>query len=115
MMKLRGDYDSSITYNIGDVVRHTDNEVYHLQHPCKAGVPPVDTRYWGKCDQMVAQCALMILDMNAEQEETIPKNLSENALMLKSSSEGSDKSFIITVDDDGEITAAELPAEGGEE
>jgi len=112
-MKLRGNYSPNVTYNIGDVVKYTDDVVYHLQYPCPAGVPPVDTRFWSRCEQMVIQCALMIMDALEIESANNHPNLSEDALLLRSSTEGSSKSFIITVDDDAEITASELPTEGG--
>ena len=41
----------------------------------------------------------------------IPTNISENAILLNSSSEGSIKQFLITVDDEGDITATEVETE----
>ena len=68
-MKLRGRFDPGITYNIGDVVVADNQHVYHLQHPAKSGTPPVDTMFWGKVDQTVEQCVLMILDAAGGKQE----------------------------------------------
>ena len=112
-MKLRGTYSGETTYDIGDVVMYTDGVSYHLQKPCKAGVPPVDTLYWGRVSQPICEAVKLILDAMEIESASIPTNLSEDALVLKSSTEGSTKEFIITVDDEGELTATEL-TEGGE-
>lgn len=102
--KLRGNYDGSVTYAVGDVVKYTNEIVYVLQYPCKSGIPPTETRYWGQLEQPLQEAALMVVDAMS----IAPTNISENAIVLKSSTEDSDKEFIITVDDDGEITATEL-------
>ena len=68
-MVLKGKFDPGVTYNVGDAVVFDDGHVYHLQHPAKSGTPPVDTRCWGKVDQTVEQCALMILDAAGEKQE----------------------------------------------
>lgn len=119
-MKLKGNWNNETTYAIGDVVLFTDNVVYNLLHPCKAGTPPVDTRYWGRASAMRAMCAMMILDMMSEESgnnqaiiDMIPTNVSDEALLLKSSTADSEKEFLITVDDDGEITATEVTNGGG--
>ena len=61
-MKLRGEYSSSKTYEVGDVVVYTDGVVYHLQKPAKSGVPPVDTRYWGRVSQSLQDAVLVVMD-----------------------------------------------------
>lgn len=110
-MKLKGNYSAEVTYNVGDVVLFTDNVVYHLQYPCPAGIPPTDTRYWSKTDQTIGYMVRFILDaleIESGNNEGIAPNLSDDALILKSSTEGSTKEFIITVDDSGELDATEL-------
>ena len=138
-MKLKGNWDDETTYAVGDVVKYTDNVVYNLLHPCPAGIPPVDTHYWGRASAMRAMCALMIIDMmEADDEEeqdiidmiptneeivaliqenlpTIPDNISDDAIVLKSSTAESDKQFLITVDDDGDMTATEIVPEDDEQ
>lgn len=124
-LKLKGDYNSGTTYSVGDVVRYTDNVVYHLQNPAKAGVPPVNTRYWGRVDQPLAEAILMVLDgvdlsdaatvaAVAEVAADIPANLNESVLILKSSTASSTKEFAITVDDEGELSADEIVPDGGD-
>lgn len=120
-MTLKGTWSADITYSVGDVVKFTDGFSYHLQHPCKAGVPPVETRWWGKVSAPVADAVSLILDamevMNSALEmlsATIPTNISEDAIVLKSSTPESDKSFIVTVDDDGDLTATEIIEEDAE-
>lgn len=110
-MTLKGTWSADITYSVGDVVKFEDGFVYHLQHPCKAGVPPVETRWWGKVTAPVSEAVSLILDAFAILSEIIPTNINEDAIVLKSSTPESDKSFIITVDDDGDLTATELTEE----
>ena len=118
-MKLRGVWSDQIAYNVGDVVEHSDGEVYKLNHPATSGTPPTNTLYWGKVGQPTADIARFVLDMmeveaqnNADISGHIPSNVSENAIVLNSSTEDSDKQFIITVDDDGDLTATEITEEG---
>lgn len=116
-MKLKGNYSGEVAYDVGDVVLFTDNVVYHLQYPCPAGIPPTDTKYWSRADQVQGQVVKYILDaleIESGNNRQIAPNLSEDALILKSSTESSTKEFIITVDDDGELTATELEQESGE-
>lgn len=71
-MKLKGTYSSDATYDVGDVVVFTDGKVYHLQNPCKAGTPPVNTRYWGMVDQTLAEATLIVMDaMEIEEGDDI--------------------------------------------
>ena len=117
-MKLKGTYSGETTYDVGDVVAYSDGNIYHLQKPCKAGTPPVETLYWGRVSQPLSEAIHMVLDA-MEIEDTalgtvaasIPTNLNDSALVLKSSTASSDKEFIITVDDDGELTATEIEEE----
>lgn len=61
-MRLKGIYSGETSYSVGDVVKYTDNVIYHLQHPATAGTPPHDTRYWGRVDQELANAILMVID-----------------------------------------------------
>ena len=61
-MKLKGDYSAGTSYSLVDVVRYTDGVTYHLLHPCPAGIPPVDTRYWGKTSQIINAIVDLCLD-----------------------------------------------------
>ena len=122
-MKLKGAYSSGTTYAVGDVVVSSENQVYHLQHPAPSGTPLTNTLYWGMIDQDLATAVLFIMDaigiVNGTIEGlNIPDNLSEDVLVLKSSTASSEKEFAITVDDDGDLTATEIvpesAGEGGE-
>lgn len=62
-MELKGNYNAETSYSVGDVVLHTDGVVYNLLHPCPAGTPPVDTRYWGRTSQVIND--IVKLCMNA--------------------------------------------------
>ena len=110
-MKLKGNYSGETTYDVGDVVMYTDGVSYHLQNPCKAGTPPVDTLYWGRVSQPICEAVKLILDAMEIESASIPTNLNDSALVLKSSTASSEKEFIITVDDDGELTATEITEE----
>lgn len=110
-MKLKGEWKGNVTYETGDIVRYTDGVFYHLQNPCAVGTPPVDTRYWSRLTQAAAEAASMTLDMGEELTGKIPDNISEDSIVLNSSTPESTKQFLITVDDDGEITATEIEEE----
>jgi len=62
-MKLKGEWSSDTSYSVGDVVLFSDNRVYGLQKPCAAGITPLNTLYWGKVNQTLADAVRMILDM----------------------------------------------------
>ena len=126
-MKLKGDYNSLTQYDVGDLVRYTDHEIYHLFAPCKAGITPIDTHYWNRADQGTALCAKIALDAidlakaaalvdvaaligtvptgkTVEEQITelagsIPTNISNEAITLTGTGEAE---YLITVDDSGE-------------
>jgi len=150
-MRLTGDYNSGTLYSVGDVVLYTDGVVYHLQRPCLAGTPPVNTLYWGQVSQPLADAVKLIMDAleiesehnlelanNLTTETTgkaldatqgkalkdsldtlgttvsglvIPDNIDADGILLNSSTASSTKQFLITVDDDGDLTATEVTAE----
>ena len=61
-MKLKGTYSGLVTYDVGDVVKFTDGNIYHLQHPALSGTPPTNTLYWGMVGQQLAEAICMVLD-----------------------------------------------------
>lgn len=61
MLKLKGLYDSNIQYDVSDVVVAEDGNAYRLMLPAPSGVPPVDTRYWGRTDPILSECAQLIM------------------------------------------------------
>lgn len=109
-MKFRGEWSDGITYDVGDVVQYPADKVfYHLQNPCKAGVTPVDTLYWGKLDQAAAQIAGFIMDSiglskdyadsaAAAVEAKIPTNIDNESIVLASG----DNEYLVSVDATGE-------------
>lgn len=60
-MEFRGAYDSSVTYNVGDVVKY-GGIWYHLQKAAPAGTAPVDTLYWSRLSGVVAEAAELVDD-----------------------------------------------------
>ena len=93
-MKLKGDWDGETTYDVGDVVRYTNGEIYCLQIACDAGVTPIDTLYWRPVSQILAQAAKFALDVAA----LIPKNIDDESISLKTET----AEYVITVDDSGD-------------
>ena len=62
MLKLKGLYDVSTSYNVNDVVVMEDGDAYKLRFPCPAGIPPVnDTKYWARLSPELSACAQMIV------------------------------------------------------
>lgn len=117
-MKLKGTYSDLITYDVGDVVIFSDDDVvYHLQKPCTAGTKPKDTRFWNKTDERTAEIVRFIRDavteMKAEIEDEIPDNINDEAITLKTD----DGEYLITVDDSGDtpdLAVTEITEEEGE-
>jgi len=62
-MKLCGNYSGSTSYDVGDVVLFTENNVaYCLQKAAPTGTKPIDTRYWDKLDQKMSEAVKLIMD-----------------------------------------------------
>lgn len=146
-MKLKGAYSGGTSYNLEDVVLYTDGVSYVKLHPCPAGVPPVDTRYWGRTSQIINDIVSMCMDavemadsgdltleddltqstagkkaLDAHQGKVlkgliddinVPDNISDDAIVLNSSTASSTKQFIITVDDSGELSVDEITEGSG--
>lgn len=99
-MKLKGVWAADASYDIGDVVMNpADNVVYILQYAAPAGADPKDTRYWGKLEQRLGETVGLILDGLDLVKDSIPSNISDDAIILKGSE---DAEYLITVDDSGE-------------
>jgi hypothetical protein len=120
-MTLKGTWSAEDTYDVGDVVKYTDGIVYHLQQAADAGTPPTNTLYWAMLDQTLGEAVCLMLDaveLAAEKASEGAQALLETyfvndkTLVLGSSTEDSDKRFAITVDDSGDIDAAEIVEEG---
>lgn len=74
-MTLKGNYNAGTSYSVGDIVKYTDNVVYHLQRAAAAGTPCTDTLYWGRLDQTLAEAARMILDIASSTAIELANNL----------------------------------------
>jgi len=123
-MKLKGDWSSEASYDVDDVVRWENGEIHHLQSACPVGTVPIDTMYWGKILGPISQVISMMIDlMNstntavAALAETVPTNINDESIVLKSG----DNEYLISVDATGdtpeviaELIEPEEAAEGGE-
>jgi len=97
-MKMKGDWGSGTSYDIGDVVRY-DNVMYIKQKDCGVGITPKDTLYWGRTDnQEILSMMADMLNGIATVSASIPDNISDEAITL--STETGD--YLITVDDSGD-------------
>ena len=129
-MKYKGDYASGTSYSVDDVVVYTDGIPYRLQNPAPAGTTPHDTGAWNRLLGPMASAVVMFHDMfaglltsaaSAADTKTVVDAMLFDAktIVLASSTASSEKSFAITVDDDGDLSATEITdeeeaAEGGE-
>ena len=104
-MKLKGDWDSGTTYDVGDVVRYEDG-FYRLAVACAAGITPFDTMYWIPVSQMVAVAAKFALDVMDSVSAKIPVNISDEAITLKTET----GEYLITVDDSGDTPELDVTA-----
>ena len=116
-MTLKGDYSGGTSYNVKDVVRWGNGEIYVLLKPCAAGNPPPDTLYWGKISGAIGEVISMMIDlMNTMNTAiaTIPANINDESIVLTSG----DNEYLISVDATGDTPelAVELiePEEGGD-
>ena len=61
-MTLKGDFSGLASYDVGDVVRWTDDTIYVLKKPAAAGTPPTDTLYWERAAQSLQDAVDLTLD-----------------------------------------------------
>lgn len=110
-MKMKGDWDSGTSYDVGDVVR-CDNVMYVKQFDCGVGVTPKDTLYWGRAEnQEILSMMADLLNGISTVSSSIPKNISDEAITL--GTETGD--YLVTVDDSGdtpELTVTLISDEG---
>lgn len=112
-MKLKMDFNPEVSYSVGDVVIYKE-DVYHLQRVCPAGTTPYNTLYWGPVNETIAENVLMIRDAVQGIADSIPTNISDDAIVLKGTD---DAEYLITVDDSGEtpeLLVEAIDNEGGE-
>lgn len=115
-MKLKGEYSGSATYEIGDVVRHTDGVVYVMHKAAPAGTTPVDTAYWTRASDLVQVCAGFVIDMDAMNDESGEQHPLANNLTTTAKGKGLDarqgKALKELIDAlDARVTALEPEAE----
>ena len=117
-MKLKGNYNSGVSYSVGDIVKHSDGFVYILQKPAPAGTDPKDPLYWNMLHQSLADAVVLIVDaLEIAQAEVEKYFLNDQTLLLKAGEGASEATYAITVDDSGdtpELAVAEVTDEGSE-
>lgn len=104
-MNLTGEWDSSANYGTGDVARYTDGMFYIALKPV-TGAPCADALYWNPLPSPLAECAKMCMDTLYAATGSIPTNISDEAITLKTE----DGEYLITVDDSGETPELEITA-----
>lgn len=95
-MTLKGAWVSGNSYDAGDVVTYPDGRVYQATQPNSA--PCADALYWVPLNSPLAECAKMCMDTLYMAVATVPTNISDEAITLKTD----DGEYLITVDDSGE-------------
>ena len=119
-MTLKGEWSAETTYSVGDVVRYSNGNFYNMVRPGKAGVPCPDALYWNILPSPLQECAKMILDVAGDLTtaigalaETIPTNIDDESIVLKSG----DNEYLVSVDasgDDPEVVATLIEEEAEE-
>ena len=118
-MVFKGTYSGETSYSVGDAVIYTDGVPYHLQAPAVAGTGCYDTRCWERVPSPVAEVFVALNGMlssmqaaHASIAEVVNSMLfDEKTIILKSSTESSDKVYAITVDDEDGLEATEITEE----
>jgi hypothetical protein len=117
-MNYKGTYSGSEDYSAGDVVVFTDGIAYDAVQDPPAGTTPHNLLYWHRLDQPYQEIVLMFhnfLGGNAEAIADIQKIVFDaKTIVLASSTEDSDKTYAITVDDGdsgGELSIDEIVEE----
>ena len=105
-MKLKGNYSSSVTYSVGDIVKFTDGRWYYLIKSYGTyGCPCTNTEYWNLKDPTQSD----LLDLLAEVFGDVSTlNPDPKYIVLASSTASSTKKMKISVVDNGTISASEL-------
>lgn len=109
-MTLKGEWGSGNSYEKGDVVSYPDGRFYQAVQDNTA--PCADALYWVPLNSPLAECAKMCMDTLYMAVSTVPTNISDEAITLKTD----DGEYLITVDDSGEtpelaVTAIEEEGE----
>lgn len=108
-MKYCGHYEALRPYDVGDVVLFSDDISYHLQKPAPAGTGCHDTLYWERMPEPVNEMIILLDDMLTslwskigEVEQSVPTNVGESSIILKSTDETSEAEYLVTIDESGE-------------
>ena len=130
-MKYTGAYSGETAYEVGDIAIYTDGIPYWLQKPAPVGTECYETLYWQRVGSPIAEALIALhpilqtlsaASAEAAATKTVVDSMlfDSKTLVLASSTASSEKTFAITVDDDGDISATEITeeaeeaAEGGE-
>jgi len=121
-MTYKGSFLDSALYSVGDVVVYTDGIPYFLQNPAAVGTSCHDTRYWQPVNEELRDTVILFHSMLTGLQSQIDNIagvvntmlFDEKTIILKSSTEDSDKVYAITVDDEDGLEATEIEEEGGE-
>lgn len=121
-MNYKGAYSAGEAYSVGDVVVYTDGIPYFLQSPASAGTTCHDTNYWQPLNEELRDVVVLFHSMFTTIQGTLAQTTSvvnemlfdEKTIILKSSTESSDKVYAITVDDSDGLEATEIEEEGGD-
>ena len=101
-MKLKGNYDSSASYDVGDVVVY-DGDVYIKEHEGEMPGDPKDPHIWNKPHQIIADAVLLMMDTLEMAKDEVEKYfLNDQTLVLKAGEGDEEKSYAITVDASGD-------------
>ena len=121
-MKYKGAYSDSVSYNIGEVVVFTDGIPYYLQNPAPVGTGCHDTAYWQPLGEEMRDAVIMfhdylastLADLTGTKEVVDSMLFDDKTIILKSSTESSDKVYAITVDDYDGLAATEIEEEAAD-
>lgn len=116
-MNYKGAYSEDTSYSVGDVAVYIDNIPYRLQYPAVAGTTPHDKRYWTQVERPMSDVVMLFHSMLTALNEaaaTIPKNIDDEGIILKSG----DNEYLVSVDATGEtpeVVAELVEPDDGEE
>lgn len=95
-MNYKGAYDGKTSYSVGDVVVFDDDNIaYKMFAEAPAGTKPHDTHAWVRLGQPFQEIVMMFHSAFS----AVPKNISEDAILMK---DDSDNEYIVTVDASGD-------------
>lgn len=115
-MTYKGTYSDGTSYEVGDVVVFTDGISYCLQKPAPVGTGCHNTIYWSRTIEEVADMVSLfhpfltaLQAVGAETASIVNTMLfDDKTIILKSSTEESNKRYAVTVDDEDGLAATEI-------